>query len=159
MKGLVLEELPTNYYTNLQDIFVAISVIQKKYNWLISNYECNIYPSKEIPFDKEVVFLEGKELDKIVTDHEIQFIWGVFSGFKKNFTLDNILEYSIPFADGNKKIWTSNICIQNPLAEIEIIAWDATLVIILSKDDEIIEMIKKYYPKAKDLLEYNLTNE
>ncbi len=159
MKGLLLEELSSRYFINLQDIFGVIGKVQKDYNWLISNYECNIYPSKKIPFDKEIVFIEGEELEQIVTSHEIQFIWGVFSGFKKEISLESILEYPIPFADGNKAIWNSDICTQNPLADIEIIAWDSTLAVVVSKEDKFIETIKKNYPTARDLLEYNLTIE
>ena len=156
MKGLLLEDLSLNYFTNLQDIFSVIEGTQNKYNWLITDYECNIYPSKKIPFNKEIVFLEGEKLSEIVTNYKIQFIWGVISGFKKDIALDNILEYPLPYVNENEEIWSTNICTQNPLADIEIIAWDSTLAIVISKDEEVIEMIKKFYPNAKDLLEYNL---
>lgn len=72
-----------------------------------------------------------------------------------SLTLTDILKYPLPYADGNTELWNTNICTQNPLAEVEIIAWDSTLAIIISKDNEIIELIKNHYPNAKDLLEYN----
>ena len=59
MKGLLLKELSSNYILNLQDIFDVLNGVEKKYNWLISNYECNIYPSDKIPFNEDVVFIKG----------------------------------------------------------------------------------------------------
>lgn len=157
MKGLLLEELSSNYILNLQNIFDVLNGFEKQYNWLISDYECNNYPSDKIPFNKDVVFMEGEKLSDIINDNEIQFIWGVFSGFDRDISESEIIKYPIPFADGNKELWKETINTQNPLAKIEIVSWDSSLVLVISNDNEVVEKLKKNYSNAKDLFEYNRT--
>ncbi len=72
----------------------------------------------------------------------------------KGLIIDNILQYELPFADGNKDIWTPNVKIQNPLAKIEIISWDSSLLIVMSEIVDIIDMLHNDYPKASDLVKY-----
>jgi len=46
---------------------------------------------------------------------------------------------------------------QNPLAEIEIISWDSTMLLVIAKSKELTEMFINEYPNSLDLKEYNLT--
>jgi len=155
MKGTVLETIPRGYFTNMKDVFSAIGNQQKNYNWLVSNYECNIYPSSYIPFGKDYVWIDGENLTEIIEKFDIQFIWGVFSGFPKELSVEEIMQYSIPIADGNEKLWDSKVKTQHPLADIEIIPWDSSLVILISASDDIVNKFMKMYPESIDLLEYN----
>lgn len=155
MKGLMVEKLRSEYFTNMKDVFDAIGNIQTNYNWLITDYECNIYPSNKIPFNNPYIWIDGQTLANIVMENEIQFIWGVFSAFEKHISLNSVLNHKLPFADGNKELWDADIRIQNPLAEIEIISWDSGLLLVISKDEKIIDNFLKGYPNATDLAEYN----
>jgi hypothetical protein len=51
-----------------------------------------------------------------------------------------------------------NIQIQHPLAEIEIVPWDSSLVLVLSKNDSIISKFKENYPQAIELVKFNSDN-
>jgi len=158
MRGLLLEELERGYFTNMKEIFGAMSGYQKDYNWLITDYECNCYPSKEISENGKYAFLDGKQLTKIIENNEIQFIWGVFTGFKKEYKLEEILTEPLPYADGNAQLWSKNIKIQNSLADIEIISWDSSLLMVLAKEGRVIENFAEKFPKCRDLAEYNSNN-
>lgn len=155
MKGLIIKKIKSKYFTDMKDVFFAIGNVQKEYNWLITNYECNIYPSKEIPFNQRYVWIDGKLLTDIVMKDDILFIWGVFSAFKKNESKNKILKYSLPFADGNKELWSPDIHIQHPLAEVEIVSWDSSLLLLISRNQKITNSFLKEYPDAIDLEKYN----
>jgi len=68
---------------------------------------------------------------------------------------DDALKYELPKADGNEKIWKNPISIQHPLSVMEIIAWDSSMTILISKFDEIVEKLLKSNPLIEDLEEYN----
>lgn len=155
MKGSIIESNQI-YYTNLKEIFNAIGNIQKKYNWLITNYEC--YPTKSDTkkiLSDECCFVSGEKITEIVENEDLQWIWGVFSGFDKSIPMEEVIEYEKPYAEDNSGFWRNPISIQHPLAEIEIIAWDSSKSLIISKNDEVIKSFNNYFSYAIDLEEYN----
>jgi len=157
MKGLIWKELPRGYFTNMKDVFALMNNKQKKYNWLITDYECNHYPSKIIQPDKKYLFIDGSSLTTVIEENDIQFIWGVFTGFKQEIELEEILHESLPYANENVALWNrDNVTIQNSLADIEIISWDSSLLLLLAKSNQMIDDLMKLSPKCKDLLDYNL---
>jgi len=156
MKGLILQELPRGYFTNMKDVFTLMNNNQKNYNWLISSYECNHYPSRLIQANKEYIFIDGKLLTSVIEENDIQFIWGVFTGFKQYIDLAEILREPLPYANENIALWVNNITMQHSLADIEIISWDSSELLLLSKSNQIVDDLMKLYPKYKKLLYYNL---
>lgn len=61
----------------------------------------------------------------------------------------------LPYADGNREIWQNPVSIQHPLAEIEIIAWDSSGTVFISKEDSIVDLLRENNEFAEDLEEYN----
>lgn len=157
MKGLMLDKLKGNFILNINELFESIEYKNLDYNWLITNYDGTQEFADTFYKDNDFIWISGEKFYEFLNKNTVQFIWGVVSGFDKNIKLNEVLKYSLPYANGNEEIWNTNIYTQNPLAKIEIIAWDSALVIVISEDDKIIETIKKAYPNAKDLLEYNLS--
>ncbi len=155
MKGLILEK-GEECFTLLKNIFDSINNIQKEYNWLVSGYECypqNIEYSKKL--SGEYCWMTGDELTNVCKNEDCQWIWGVFSGFHKSVNKEDVLKNKLSQADGYTGFWQNPISIQHPLAEIEIVAWDSSLTIIISKDDNIIEEFRKKNLLAEDLEKYN----
>ena len=93
MKGAILQK-GEEFYTDLLDVFNSIGNIQNEYNWLITDLEnCIWVDEKQVFVDekgfKDYVWISGEELTKIQTEnHNFQWIWGVFSGFKKDVSKD-----------------------------------------------------------------------
>lgn len=144
------------YFTFLKKIFDSIENVQKNYNWLITGYECYPQNIKYVErLSKEWCWITGKELTKMIETENFQWIWGVFSAFPESVTKDDALKYELPKADGNEKIWKNPISIQHPLSVMEIIAWDSSMTILISKFDEIVEKLLKSNPLIEDLEEYN----
>lgn len=156
MKGAIINK-GFKYYTFLDEIFPAFENDQLRYNWLITDMECNYYPD-ELITDKRYIWLSGKELTDIVTHNKIQFIWGVLSAFKQSITLEQVLRYELPFADGNIGFWRNPISIQHPLAEIELVPWDSGLVLFISKNDALVDKFMTFFPQSKDLATANAKN-
>lgn len=142
-------------FTLLKNLFLSINNIQKEFNWLITEFEC--YPRNQKYAEMlsgTYCWMTGNELTAMVECEDFQWIWGVFSAFPINFQKEHILEYKFPKADGNTELWQNPISMQHPLAEIEIIAWDSSMTIIICKNDAIIECLKNNNPLAEDLETY-----
>lgn len=144
------------YYTDLYKVFNAINNVQKNYNWLIT--DCVCYPSTkqfaEI-LSNEYCWLSGSKLTRIVEKENFQWIWAVLSGFDKSITLDEVLEYPLPYAEEYTGFWENPISIQHPLATVEIIPWDSSLTLIISRERKIVDDFKESFPLSEDLNYYN----
>lgn len=154
MKGIIHEK-NFKWYTYMNIVMQPIQNEVARYNWLISDYECNHYPDNRIPYGSDYIWISGKELLEIINEHEIQFIWGVFSAFSEEIPLANVLEYRLPYADGYKEFWRNPISIQHPLATMELVPWDSTLFLLISKEDNIVEQFISSFPECKDLEKHN----
>lgn len=155
MKGVIIER-GEKYYTYLKKCFCAMNNLQRNYNWLISSYEC--WPNTEKYakiLSEEFCWMTGDELTEMIECEDFQWIWGTLSAFSKDIAKEKILQYKLPESDGCSKIWQNPIDIQHPLAEIEIVAWDSSLTVIISKDDHIVDLICEKYVLAEDLEKYN----
>lgn len=159
MKGAILEKREL-YFTYLKHIFFSLNNIQENYNWLITDYEC--YPEKQEYinlFSEEYCWMSGDELTKIAADEDFQWIWGVFSAFPKELTKEEILKYPLPQCDGYTGFWNNPVSMQHPLAEMEIVAWDSSLTIFISKDDTIIDTVMYNNALAENLEIYNIKSK
>ncbi len=144
------------YYTLLKKLFDSIDNIQLNYKWLISNPECWAL-DKDIQklVEHDYYILTGKELTDIVDKADVQWIWGTFSAFDPATPAEEILKYKLPENDCYPGFWKNPLTIQHPLAKIEIVAWDACLTLIFTKDFELPETFKDFYPYAEDLEKLN----
>lgn len=151
MKSLMINS-GKEYFTFLDELFSEIEGFQKNYNWLISN--CEYYPQNEDYakiFDKSYCWISGEELTDIVIKEKIQWIWGVFLGFPKDIEESKALSYGVPIIPDDS-IWGDNPIIQNPLAEMEIVAWDSSATIVISNYDCVIDTLRKNNPYARPLV-------
>lgn len=155
MKGVILEKGERSF-TFLREIFLFIHNVQRDYNWLITACEC--YPENRTyaeMLSKEYCWISGKKLTEMVNEENFQWIWGVLSAFPKDVSVDEVLKYQLPKADGYDGFWKNPISIQHPLAEIEIVAWDSSLMLLISKNDTIVEEFKRNERLSQDLEVYN----
>ncbi len=144
------------YYTYLKKVFEAIDNKQNEYNWLITNCEC--YPhnheTDELFRNREYCWITGEELTEIISNDDFQWIWGILSGFDKSIELSEVLKYDI--SEDNFNVYFKNpLTMQHPLCCVEIVPFDSTFMMILSKDKEIINNFMKVYSCSQRLEEYN----
>lgn len=154
MKGVIIDNkewVPTQ----LSNIFLLLGNIQNDYNWPITDYEC--YPRNEMLrqfFSGEPCFVTGKELTQIIQQEDFQWIWGILSAFPKSVSEKQILQYALPEAEGNSGIWCRPTTLQHPLTKLELIAWDSTETVLISKDDTIAERLIQQYDFVEDMENY-----
>ncbi len=168
----VIDSASHRFHTYLKAVFDAIGNTQVEYNWLITDTEIIAHSDKLDALNTSVHwqhengkpiavpapdyhFLSGEELTKIITEDDSQWIWGVLSGFEKSVSLKDILKHPLPVSKGYEGFWKNPLTIQHPLALTEIVPWDSSLILILSKNKEIVEKYKEAFPKSQDLIEYN----
>lgn len=90
MRSAILEK-GEKHYTRMLKVFQSIENRQMDYNWLITNCEC-YSKNKKINdlFSQEYIWITGEQLTEIISKEDFQFIWGVFSGFTKEFALEDL---------------------------------------------------------------------
>ena len=144
------------FYTFLPKLFDAIDNAQLDYNWLITACDCNRQNKIEAEYRKQgYCWISGKELTEIVSETEIQWIWAVLSGFRKDISLDDVLKHPYPDADGYPEFWHNPLSMQHPLATIEIVPWDSSLTLFFSTDKGMVEKFRAGYPYSEDLSVHN----
>ncbi|MBZ6527893.1 hypothetical protein HYQ40_08885 [Aerococcaceae bacterium DSM 111021] len=158
MKGLIINHSKHDGLPKMSEIFNLLPEEELEKNWLISDY---IHTGEEfgaIPYNGVNAFFSGYELKRILSETGLFFIWGVFTSFDKRISYEEISSHPFPLSDGNKEMWDLDIHILHPLGDTEIIPWDASLVLMKSKNPQLIDSYRKEFPHNQDLYEY-LTEE
>lgn len=162
--GLILEE-GQRFFTDLSAMFEGMGNIQDRYNWLISGLDTNAdYNGWDVPEldgasmwkeNAPGVWMSGEELTALLAKYPgLQFLFGVFSGFEKDISKEQAMAHPLPYADCNPDLWKKPVDTQNPLATVEIVPWDSSLVLVISRDRSIIDRFRQSFPMARDLEEY-----
>jgi hypothetical protein len=142
----------------MKRVFNAINNVQNEYNWLITDLDTNADHSNLDEYTSGYIWLSGNKISEIAEETEcFQWIWAVLSGFSKDVTKEQVLQYDLPYADGYAGFWKNPVTLQHPLATIEIVPWDSSLVLVISKDDKIVNDFLESMPYAEDLELYNNT--
>lgn len=152
----VVDRKSHKFYTYMSAVFEAIGQRQKQYNWLIADCEC--YPENEEfeqLFSGKYCWLSGEELSEIIAKEDFQWIWGVLCGFEKEIPLEDVLTYPLPVSMDYNGYYCNPVSLQHPLATVEIVPFDSTWTVLVSKDKAIVDRYRERYPKAEDLSEFN----
>ncbi|MFH5804013.1 hypothetical protein [Alienimonas sp. DA493] len=148
------------FYTDIRAIFAALEPLPQRLDWLVTDLECNPLNGAPLPTElagSDAQALTGEAFLRAVTEADLQFIWGVLSGFEPG-TAPDPAALSVnerPYADGNPAFWTGCPAIQHPEAEIEIVCWDSCLSILLSRDPAVESRFRSAFPSAVDLETFN----
>lgn len=129
----------------------------RKYNWLLTDMEGHFGPfwDGKKPHKKPLIFT-GEELHDLGAKFkEEQIPWGVLSGFPKDFPLDLKALLVEPQSENSMSFWQPDAKPQYPGAAVEIVAWDSSFTILISKDRELSAAFKKAFPTAQVLEEFN----
>jgi hypothetical protein len=150
------------YHTDVQVVFRSLGGAQFDYEWIVTDFECIALGHSSLPGDlryldnetrlaNRAVRFSGMQLQRIVDDHQIQFINGVLSGFRP----DNVPEVSTlapyPIADGLATLWSADATVQHPDAEVEIVCTDASFTSLRTRRRELGERFASYFPGTIDL--------
>lgn len=153
-------------FLELKEILNSFNGLEQKYNWLLTDLDWT-YPENYLDYFEDYrefedsnarlnnYLITGDKLMQLANNKEVYFIWGVFSAFEKNETID-LDEIKVePYADGNPNFWVDNPKIQHPKAVVELVFWDSSLILLLSKDDTFSINFRNTFQGWKDLNSYN----
>lgn len=136
------------YYTRMKKVIESLGGRSLKYKWLITNIEAhpqdNGVLDKLIQDNREYLLLTTDELLDYLEIHDFQWIWGVFSAIPMQYGKSEILQYAFPYAE-NEALHQDEPIIQHPLAEIEIVASDASSFQVTALDEKILDKMQSTY--------------
>ncbi len=152
-------------FYDLKEIVSSFNNLHEKYNWLLSDLDGS-FPDKYLHYftdyriynnrtNTSTYWITGEKLTELANKEDIYFIWGVFSAFDKKEIINLDVLKEEPYAHGNPDFWIEAPIIQHPKAIIELVFWDSSLILLLSKDEEISRYFRNKFAKWKDLEEYN----
>ncbi|MFF2445187.1 hypothetical protein [Priestia megaterium] len=152
-------------FYELREILSSFNNLQKKYNWLLTDLDGSlpdayldyftdyrVYPNED---RGSTYWITGEKLTELANKEDIYFAWGVFSAFNKNEDIDLDMLKEEPYGDGNPNFWVETPIIQHPKAMTELVLWDSSLVLLLSKDEKISTSFRNRFKNFKDLEVYN----
>ncbi|MES2459200.1 MAG: hypothetical protein V4671_01355 [Armatimonadota bacterium] len=160
MNTILIESPRMLYHTDIALVFQALDGRQNEFNWLLTGFEGHGVGKSwgvTLPdiFDGEPQLIRGEELSRIVETINIQFIWGCLSGFGPEVVLDPCNLEVEPWADGNPMFWKEGVSPQHPRATVEIVCFDSSLTLLLSKDRDLSRRFCAFFPECRDLDEEN----
>lgn len=144
-----------DFQTDLSKIIVPFRQKFINLNWLLTDLDFIVLDSDKLGdvdklnHDDSSIKYSGQELNKIIDTRQIQFNWGVLTGFSGD--IPEIPEDKLPFADQNDTLWTKPEEFQISSAEIEIICWDSSSTIIKFKDQNLADNFLSAYADSKVL--------
>jgi len=158
MYGLILEIAETPSLKYLKKVLDTVGDAVKKYNWMLSDYEIhsNFPDALNKGGDGVYTWLNSESLLNIANNDNPKCFWCVATAYNKQIPLNDIIKYGIPYADGYSGFWTPDITMQNSLADIEIVFWDGTYLLVFSKQKEITDKFSVKYPQSMDIVQYNI---
>lgn len=147
------------WYTMLPDLLPALEPVFLNHNWLITDCNCN----RDNPIDQAerrdgYCWLTGTELVEFARHDNTQFIGAVFSGFSPEIPREQVLEQPMPIWE-NGGYWYTPLHLQHPLANVELVPWDSSYLLLLSHDEKLVRQFRAAFPKSEDLVEYIRSQE
>ena len=123
------------YHANVHKLLkIMEDEIDVRY-WLLTDWVGNKYPNGYSQDDLSI-FIKGNNVFSVF-DEDFQLIWGVLSGSKTEYRIDDIM----PIAESNNDLWKPFYKMQNRKSDIEIVVWDSSYTLVTTENNAITEKI------------------
>lgn len=145
--NLILEKTnQVDWFTNMREVLDAANIAPQDYDWYVSNIETNWTPPGFSPVDE---WFAGESLASFLSEHEVQFIWAVFSAVPKGFRSSLS---SAPYVEDNPRYWNGEETgPQLDGALFEIACWDSSGTILVNLPEEAARSFVAKYPDTRPL--------
>lgn len=145
--NLILEKTDqVRWFTNMREVFDAANIAPADYDWYVSDIETNWTPPG---FSNADQWVPGEALASLVNQHDVQFIWAVFSAVPKGFRSSPA---SVPWVEDNPRYWHGGE--PGPQLEgalFEIACWDSSGTILIGLPEEAARSFVVRYPDTRPL--------
>ena len=134
------------WFTNMREVFDAANIAPQDYDWYVSDIETNWTPPRFSPVDQ---WFSGDDLASFLREHEVQFIWAVFSAVPKGF---RSTPSSAPYVEGNPTYWNGG----DPRPQLEgalfeIACWDSSGTILINLPEQAARSFAATYTDTRPL--------
>lgn len=149
--NLILENTDqVRFFTDMRNVFAAAEIEPKDYDWYISDIETNFTSEG---FSARDQWMHGEELASLISTHDIQFIWAVFSAVAKG-SRPSVSES--PYVEGNPDYWNgSDPTPQLNGALFEIACWDSSATILINLPEHSQRAFMANYSDTQPLIKAN----
>jgi len=156
---ILLEEVPQfRWQTDIGRLLPAIRQQVEELTWVISNLQCghlgNFMPTvaaweEQMEHYYSYTVVSGKTLYDTIADANVQVVWGVFCGVRGN--APDLSRDEVPYADGNRELWTDPEAFQLAASEVEIVCFDSSVTWIKFRDEKLAHQFLKAFPEGQIL--------
>ncbi|MCP2054847.1 UNVERIFIED_ORG: hypothetical protein J3D59_004707 [Pseudomonas fluorescens] len=153
--NLILEKTnQVRWFTNMLEVFDAANIAPQNYDWFVSDIETNWTPAGFSPINQ---WFSGDALASFIREHEVQFIWAVFSAVPKGFRSSPSFA---PYVEGNPRYWDgTEPTPQLDGALFEIVCWDSSCTILINLPAQAAHSFMARYPDTLPLATAKASNE
>ncbi|MBJ6110023.1 hypothetical protein JAO73_13455 [Hymenobacter sp. BT523] len=151
---IILEE---GYQTNLGALLIPLRKQIESLNWLVTNLQCwtlgdwspliDAWQTQSDSSESGYTVVSGKELYDTFAGQAIQVVWGVFCGVAG--VVPTLTHEKVPYADGNRRIWSEPEMFQLAGSEIEIIAFDSSFTLLNFRDEALGRQFLAAFPDGR----------
>lgn len=147
--NLILEDTDqVRWFTDMREVFDAAAIAPEDYDWYVSDIETNWTPPGFSAADQ---WFSGDALACLLREHEMQFIWAVFSAVPKGLRFE---PSSAPYVDGNPDYWRAGeLKPQLEGALFEIACWDSSATILVNLPAQAADSFLTRFPDTRPLAE------
>lgn len=145
--NLILEKTDqVRWFTNMCEVFDAANIAPQNYDWYVSDVETNWTPPEFSPADQ---WFSGDKLASLLREHDVQFIWAVFSAVPHGFRSSPSFA---PYVEGNPTYWSgAEPDPQLAGALFEIACWDSSATILINLPEGAARSFVARYPDTRPL--------
>jgi hypothetical protein len=151
---IILEE---GWQTELGRILLPLRQQVENLNWLVTGLQClslGDWPPLIETWEWESYHSEscysvvpGKTLYETFAGQEVQVVWGVFCGICGAIPAMPLEE--VPYADGNRRIWTEPEAFQLAASSMEIVAFDSSFTLVKLRDESLGSLFLEAFPSSR----------
>ncbi|UPL48196.1 hypothetical protein [Hymenobacter sublimis] len=156
MTILLEDPLQFRWQTDLGRLLPSIRQQVEELSWVISNLQClhlqGVVPAvidweKQMEYYYSYTVVSGKMLYDTFVDKGIQVVWGVFCGISGK--VSDLAPNEVPYADGNRELWTEPEGFQLVASEIEIVAFDSSFTLVKFRDESLGRQFLEAFPNGR----------
>ncbi|WP_044002943.1 hypothetical protein [Hymenobacter swuensis] len=154
---ILLEDVPQfRWQTDLGRLLPAIRQQVEELTWVISNLQClhfgGLIPKvaaweEQMEHYYSYTVVSGKTLYDAMADTDMQAVWGVFCGVAGS--VPDLSKDEVPYADGNRELWTEPESFQLAASEIEIVAFDSSFTLVRFRDESLSRQFLEAFPSGR----------
>ena len=152
--NLILENTDqVRFFTDMALVFNALGISAADYDWYVSDIETNC---SESMFSQDNRWISGQELQELLANSNIQFIWAVFSALPKGV---HFVVETPPYVYNNPSYWSGeDVRPQLEDALFEIVCWDSSATILIDLPAEAEASFSRAFPDTRNLVSVTQRN-